>query len=150
MMESVKGLQERARRNIEVAEQVLVKTYPAVHDPKLILAVAGDVYAALMSSIEAILIDCGRDFSDDFGSRFIAFKRIAPAGGFDGSDIALVEDVHKIVSEHESSPVEFPRKDRFVICDERYCCDIISLSDMKNYLFRARLFVEKAERVLKQ
>jgi hypothetical protein len=147
-MDSVRELQERARRNIEVAEQLLVKTYPAVKDPKLILAVADDVYTALLSSIEAVLVQGSDDSGDDFGSRLAAFRKAVGSRGFDTSDFELVESIHRIVSGHRSSPVEFPRRDQFVICDKNYVCDIISVDDMKNYLFRARLFVEKAEKAI--
>jgi hypothetical protein len=150
MMESVEELEERARRSIEVAEQMLLRTYPVVQDPKLILAVAGDVYFALMGCIEAVMLQAGMDSSDDFSSRLEAFKALASKQGFGWEEFSLVEDVHRIVSEHESSPVEFPRKDRLVICDEKYHCDVISVDDMKNYLFKARLFVEKARIMLRQ
>ena len=46
---------DRARKSLKVAEQMLIHTYPVVEDPKLILAVAGDVYAALEQSMDALL-----------------------------------------------------------------------------------------------
>lgn len=147
-MESVKELEERARRSIEVAEQMLLRTYPVVQDPKLILAVAGDVYSALMGCVEAVMLQADIDSGDDFASRLVAFKAASSKMGFGEEEFGLVDVMHRIVSEHESSPVEFPRKDKLVICDGKYHCDIISVDDMKNYLFRARLFVEKAGRML--
>jgi len=150
MRESVKELEERARRSIDFAEQMLLRTYPVVQDPKLILAVAGDVYSALIGCIELVIIRAGIDSGDDFASRLDAFKAVVSDNGFGKEEFSLVEDMHRIVSEHESSPVEFPRKDRLVICDGKYNCDVISVDDMKNYLFRARLFVEKAGLMLRQ
>jgi hypothetical protein len=151
-MESCEDLKERARRSIQVAEHMLIKTYPVVDDPKLILAVAGDIYTALTSSMEALLISKKEEnqleFSNDFSSRFSAFKGIANDHGFSEEDLAMIEELDRIMEEHRESPVEFARKDKFVICDEKYNLEAISLDDMKSYLFKARLFIEKAETIM--
>ena len=149
-MESVEELKERARKSLGVAEHMLNQTYPVVNDPKLILAIAGDIYTALVSSMDAVLMNDKEEKSlldSNFDSRLDAFKRLAP-GRFTDEDISLVSGFHEIMLEHKASPVEFPRKDRFVICDENYRCETISIDDMKNYLFKARLFVEKSESIM--
>ena len=149
-MESFEDLRARARRSLQIAEHMITRTYPLVNDPKLILAVADDIYTAVMSSMTAILVRKNQDFSDDFSSRFAVFQKIAPDYGFTSEDMAFIKEINNIISEHEESPVEFARKDRFVICDNEYDCKSISLEDMKNYLFRARLFIEKAESALEK
>ncbi len=129
---------------MKVAENILTKTYALVNDPKIILAVAEDIYSALVFSVEAVLRHHDIFFNDDFGSKFAAFKKLAAEKGFKDDDISMLADFNRIIREHEASPVEFSRKDCFVICDGDYRCDVISLVDMQKYLFRARLFVEKA------
>ncbi len=149
-MESSYDLRARARRSLEVAEQVLIRTYPVVKDPKLILAVAGDIYSAVTSSIEAFILEKGGDLGADFRSNLAKFTRVAKDYSFGDDDLELIGRLHDIIEAHKESPVEFPRKDRFIICDERYDCKEITLEDMKNYLFRARLFIEKSEASLEK
>ncbi len=128
----------RARRSLDVAEHMLNSTYPLVEDPKLILAVSEDLFTALLSSVFALV---GRDGADGIER----FRREAAGLGFTEEDVGLLDRLQDIIREHEESPVEFARKDKFVICDDDYACDVVSVEDMKNYLFKARLFVEKAE-----
>jgi hypothetical protein len=148
-MESSTDLIDRARNSLKVAEQMLIHTYPVVNDPKLILAVAGDIYSALTSSIEAVLAKENRK-ADDFHGNFKAFKEIAPKHSFKQDDIELINTIHNIITEHKESPVEFARKDKFVICDEKYNLDVLSHEDMKKYLFRARLFIEAVESIVRE
>ncbi|MBW2997202.1 hypothetical protein KY349_02570 [Candidatus Woesearchaeota archaeon] len=149
-MESSEDLRERARRSLQVAEQMLSKTYPIVNDPKLILAIAEDIYAALTSSMTALLVKKQEkmQISDDFSSIFTAFQQIAPDLSFQQDDLEIIKELSTIIAEHKDSPVEFPRKDKFIICDNEYKCTTITIDDMKSYLFRARLFVEKVNDAL--
>jgi len=142
-MDSQADLRDRAKRSLKVAEHMLTQTYPIVNDPKLILAISEDIYTALSSSMSAITLSEG-DFHQDFAD----FKQRSSELGFKEDEIDLIERFHSIITEHKESPVEFARKDKFVICDEKYNFDSLSLDDMKSYLFRARLFVEKAEAIL--
>jgi hypothetical protein len=139
----------KARRSLDVAESMITKTYSLSHDPKIILAVAEDVYAALLGSIRAVLSASKRKSGGDFAAVFAVFRDISARHGFDKDDLSLVEALHRVVSEHESSRVEFARKGCFVMCDARYSCKVISLGDMQKYLFRARLFVRKTEAMLR-
>ncbi|MBN1544736.1 hypothetical protein JW898_04715 [Candidatus Woesearchaeota archaeon] len=152
-MESLEELKDSARKSLKVAERVLIQTYPFVNDPRLVLAVAGDIYSALMSSIRALLLagekGLKNSLPDDFGSLFSSFKDVAGVYGFTEEDLSLVSDTCRILLAHKESPVEFARRDSMVICDSRYECSRISVDDMKKYLFRARLFVEKSESVLR-
>jgi hypothetical protein len=144
-MDSPETLISRARGSLQVAEKMLLHTYPVVNDPKLLLAVAGDIYTALTSGMTSILTD--KDITaDDFSSQLKAFKGVAEDCNITEDDIILISELHDIMQQHKDSPVEFPRKDRFVICNNRYDMRTISLDDMKQYLFKAGLFVEKVER----
>lgn len=139
-MESKQDLTTRAYQSLKLAEHMLIRTYPMVDDPKLILAISEDIHIALFSMVEALY---GKDA--DLG----VFKEKAVSSGFNSDEIELVKRLDNIIQEHKDSPVEFTRKDKFVICDDSYNTDSITLDDMKKYLFEARLFVEKAEAILR-
>ena len=143
-MDSCEELLADARKDLEAAEQVLIRTYPVVEDPRLILAVAGDMYAAIGSAMRAILCHRGVSADLDFAGSLEEFRKASDDLGFEDDDLELISTLHRIMQEHKDSPVEFSRKGRFVICDGTYNCDVLSVDDMKKYLFRARLFVDKA------
>ena len=138
MMDS-KEFKDKANQSLKLAEHMLTKTYPMVNDPKLILAISEDIHIALLSIIKALL---GK------GAELADFERKAQSLNFQTDEIELVKRFDAIIKEHKDSPVEFSRKDKFVICDDDYNFDSITLDDMKKYLFRARLFVEKVEAII--
>ena len=144
-MDSPETLITRARRSLQVAEQMLLHTYPVVDDPKLLLAVAGDIYTALASCMTAVLAGKGVK-AGDFDSQLAAFQRMAEEFSITGDDLDLISQLHDVMQQHKDSPVEFPRKDCFVICDEKYYMRTVSLDDVKQYLFKAGVFVGKLER----
>ena len=150
MMDSCKDLIDRAHRSLKVAGHMIEKTYPMVNDPKLILAVAGDIYSAVLSSMTAVVLKEGEVVNEDFKSRFDSFRKLAPDYGFTSDDNLLIAKLDRIITAHRESPVEFPRKDHFVICGDKYDCMKLSIDEMKNYLFNATLFVEKADVVVKK
>ena len=139
-----------ARKRLAVAESMITKTYSLSHDPKILLAVAEDIYAALLSSVRAVLAASKKKARGDFSAIFALFRDVSEEHGFGEDDLSLLQALHKVISEHESSPVEFARKGSFVMCDRNYRCEVLSLGDMQKYLFRVRLFIRKAEKMLMQ
>lgn len=134
-----------ARRSLKVAEHLLNSTYPAVRDPRLILAVAEDIYTAVSIAMDAALSENDRSSEKGFVKRFEAFRALAGNCGLADDELSLPSELNKIIQEHKDSPVEFARKGDFVICDDDYACSVISSEDMKKYLFRAGLFIAKVE-----
>jgi hypothetical protein len=148
-MDSPETLLIRARRSLQVAEKLFLHTYPVVDDPKLLLSVTGELRTALESGMDAVL--AGKGISkEDFSSRLGDFRRFADEISIEADDISLIDTLHTIMQQHKESPVEFPRNDCFVICDENYHMLTISSGDVKQYLFKAGVFIDKVERYFRK
>ena len=50
--------------------------------------------------------------------------------------------------DHKNSPVEFSRKDRFIICSSDYRTKSISLKEIKEYLLRSKSFIKDVETIV--
>ena len=50
--------------------------------------------------------------------------------------------------ERKKSPLEFVRKDRFVICSENYRLRTLSIADIRSYLSKAKLFIEGMDNII--
>lgn len=133
---------------MQLAEHMLISTYPLVKDQRLLLGIAGDIFSALSSGIEAFMLNKKKAGGNDFDSLFESFRGCAK--GINDDEFNLVVSINNIVKQHKASPVEFARKEKYVICDENYNCSEISPQSMKNYLFRARLFIEKLDKMLRE
>lgn len=147
-MESQDDLMTRARNQLKVAEQLLVHTYPIVKEPKILLGIAEDIYAALTAAMNSLLKKKGVE-KNGFDAEFRALTGIAPGFGISPDELDLLACLHRVIEAHKSSPVEFPRPDCFVICDGEFNMITITIDNMKSFLFRAGLFVEKAESVFR-
>lgn len=134
----------RARKGLKVAEVMLSRTYPMAKDPKLFLAVAEDIYFALMECIEALSIINSTELPSEPEDLIEEFGGFASRFGFGLDHIKLISELHNIIESHKESPVEFARQDHFVICSENYDFRKFGEREMKSFLFDARLFLEKA------
>jgi hypothetical protein len=90
-------------------------------------------------------------FHDNFDSKFNMFReRCVEKYHFDKSEVADIQDIKEILVQHKKSPVEFVRKDRFVICSDNYRMKTLSLADIQSYISKAKLFIEKANSITRE
>ena len=53
----------------------------------------------------------------------------------------MIRDIKEVILQHRKSPIEFSRKDKFVICDGDYKMKVVSINDIKEYIRETREFV---------
>jgi len=153
-MELFQEAMEKAKKNIQIADHMLTVTYPLVKDTKLLLAVIENIFLAYSNSMSAILY---QDrilkkiplFNNTFESKFNMFKqRCVDRYRIDKSFISEMQNIKETIIQHKKSPVEFVRKDRFVICSNNYKLKTINLEEIRRYLNKAKLFIEEAINIL--
>jgi len=66
----------------------------------------------------------------------------------DEENIRIIRDLKEIIVAHRKSPVEFSRKDSFVICDGNYRLRTISPGIIKGYIEKAKLFIRKTSSIV--
>jgi len=152
-MEQYQELRELSKKKIKVADHMLTMTYPLVQDSKLLLAVVENIFLALSNAMGSVLyyerlFKMIPPFQEDFSSKFNMFRsRIVDKHKIKQEYIDLIQDIKNIIVEHKKSPVEFSRKDAFVICTSSYNMKVISTDVIKNYLNKAKLFIEEASKI---
>ena len=155
-MEEFQELREMAKKKISIADHILTQTYPLVEDPKVLLAVMENLFLAATNSMASILswerlFKRIPPYQDNFDSKYNMFRtKIAPKHNLDAKSLDMVIEVKDILIKHRQSPVEFTRKDKFVICDEDYKMKTVHLEDIKAYIESARTLVKLAESVTAQ
>ena len=65
--------------------------------------------------------------------------------GIKRKHIDTMLELKDILIKHKKSPVEFSRKDKFVICDSEYRMKTINVSDIKGFVEDARDFYKTVE-----
>ncbi|NQV08762.1 hypothetical protein HQ529_02835 [Candidatus Woesearchaeota archaeon] len=148
-MERFQLEREKALKHLRVADHMLTQTYPLVKDPKLLIAVLENIFRSLSSAMSSILyyerlFKRIPPFSEDFDSMFNTFKaRCTRRYDINIEYITLIQNIKDLIQEHKKSPVEFARKDKFVITTESYHLRIISTDKIKEYISKAKLFIEE-------
>ena len=66
----------------------------------------------------------------------------------DKNYIFEIQDIKEIILEHKKSPVEFKRRDSFVICSENYNLKTVNVNDIKKYLNKAKVFIGEIDNIL--
>src|SRR4030042_1971854 len=135
---------------------MLFMTYPALKDPKLLLAIVENIFASLDYGVAALLhherlFKKIPPFNDTYPSRMQVFKdRIVPMHNFSSNHVRLITDVKSIIAEHKSSPVSFIRKDKFVICSPTYSMKTIDINLVKKYIFETKIFLNQVNKIVSQ
>ncbi|MFH1212147.1 MAG: hypothetical protein V1659_04450 [Candidatus Woesearchaeota archaeon] len=161
-MEQYQACAQEAKNLVKVADHMLIITYPLIKDPKLLLTIAQKLFSALENSMSSLLylertFKRIGPFGDNFDSKFNIFRNeLVRRFNIRKDFIMLIQELREIVLEHEKSPVEFRRKDSFVICSDSYKVRSLSFEAMKKYVARAKefiyeleLLVSKNDRILK-
>lgn len=148
-MEKFQVAREKAVRHLKIADHMLTQTYPLIKDPKLLIAVLENTFLSLSNAMASILhyerlFKRIPPFQEDFDSMFNTFKaRCTRRYDINIEYITLIQNIRDLLKQHKKSPVEFARKDKFVITTESYHLRIISIDKMKEYISKAKLFIQE-------
>lgn len=155
-MEEFQILRDKATQKIRVADHMLFMTYPLVKDPKLLLSIIENIFASLDFGMSALLqherlFKRIPPYHDTFPTRFEIFKdKMIPRYKISPNHAKLIIDVRSIISQHKKSPVEFARKDKFVICSPSYSLKTIDINLVKKYIFETKIFVNNINKIVSQ
>lgn len=152
-MEKFQELREVAKKKLQLADHILTMTYPVVNDSKLFLAVVENLFLSLTNAMGSVLyfervFKRIPPFHDNFSSKFNLFKEYAEKSKLDAEYLRLIKEIKEIVVHHKKSPVEFARKDQFVICNGSFRTRTISENDIKNYISKTKSFIRDVESIV--
>ena len=147
-MEKLKQLVAEANAQFKKADHLAYVTYPLVRETKLLYAIAEVLYESLHKGVQAVL-EYERMYKriplvpGTFETELELFKDVSGKYGFNRNIVLLMIDLRNLVRAKKDSPVEFVRKDKFVICDDDYTMNVLDISKVKAYVMDAREFIDK-------
>jgi hypothetical protein len=155
-MTNPESYKEKALKYINTADHILTQTYPMVNEPKILLSVINNLKKAVECTVEYILSHERihkriPPYHNNYDSKMNAFKhRITDRYHINIKYITLIEELRDITEKHKKSPVEFSRKEEFVICSEGYKLRKISVAEMKNYIRDAKIFLKEMDNIVRK
>lgn len=146
---------EKAKYYVNVAQHILTTTYPVVKEPKVLLSSLENVFLAATNALGALLYGERTKktippFHNTFDSKFNMFQhKIVEMYEFDESEYMFMQKLKDLLLFHKQSPVEFSRSDDFVMCDEEYNIEKLTVQRVQDYIQLTRKFMVKTQKILK-
>lgn len=144
-----------AKKAFETADHLAFVTFPLINDAKLLLLITQNVQKALNNAMDALLsydelYKRIPPLPSDFITRYEIFRsRIAKRYNIPRENIVLINDINSILIHRRESPIEFARKDKFIIASETYKLKMLTLNKVRNYVLETKKFIDKVNEVLR-
>ncbi|MCC7574632.1 hypothetical protein KO361_03505 [Candidatus Woesearchaeota archaeon] len=152
-MEKHQELREQAKRNIQVADHMITMSYPMFKDPKILVSAVKTLLKAGDNAITSML-EYERLFKripiyhDSIDVKINLFKqKIMPLYKLSNTHLKLLNSLTDLSKAHKESSVEFPRKDKFIMCSETYEMRTLTIADLKSLIKETKLLVEDTYKV---
>ncbi|MBS3164500.1 hypothetical protein J4439_03645 [Candidatus Woesearchaeota archaeon] len=146
-MEEFQAAREKALHNLRIADHMTSVTYPLLKDNKLLIAAMENLFLSVSGAMSAILLHDRTfkrvpPFADTFEVKFTVFRTKCMTHHGIGADSArLIQELREILVQRKKSPIEFSRRDTFVICSDDYRIRTLTHRDVKDFVARAKVFI---------
>tara|TARA_Y100000310_G_scaffold28141_1_gene26783 strand:+ start:391 stop:876 length:486 start_codon:yes stop_codon:yes gene_type:complete len=140
-------------KSYSTADHMVYTTYNVVKDPKLLMVALKHLNTALENGVSALIhydyyFKRISYFPSEFKDRLDIFRRFTCNKYNISRDvIQVIEDVRGIVRDHNSSEMEFRRRNQFVIASKNYRLRTVGIESLKKYLTLAKPLLSKVSEV---
>lgn len=155
-MEKFRELIIQARKHNQVADHMIFVTHTVVKDPRLLLSAMKNIMASMTYAADSLLqyeklFKRIPAFPQNFSSKLLLLKGYCSKKyNLSQNYVFLMNELNELIAEHEKSPIEFARKDQFVICSKDYRMKTITINKMKEYLAMNKAFLEDVEKIIRK
>jgi len=149
-------LSKKASSYFRTADHLTYVTYPLVNDLKLIPTILENINLALLSAMNAAL-EYERYYKriaplpENFDSRYMIFEdKLINKYHIIKKEAQVIRQINQILNNYKNAPIEFSRKDKFVICNHEYRMKTVSMPEIKEFLSQTRTIIAKVSKVVNQ
>ena len=152
-MEQFDSYVATANKAFKIADHLVYVTFPVVRDNKLMATALEQLFVALQSGMAALLYyDAAYKrisaFPTMFDKQLQIFKQFTCIRYQIGDGVCvLIRDVADFVRNRRESPVEFSRKDTYVIASQTYRLTTLTAEKMKRFILGAKEFLERVNEI---
>lgn len=153
-MEEFQLARNKANEKLKLADHMLTQTYPLIKDPKLLVAVIENIFLALTNGMASVLyyertFKNIPQFVDNFENKFKLFKeKCVPKYNLSNGYTDLIAEIKEAVLAHRKSPIEFARKNNFVICSDNYKLKTITIEQIKKHIDLTKTFLKETSLIV--
>lgn len=123
-------------------------TFPLIKDNRLLIKILSEIYTAMLAIVNAVLqydyIYKRIMLYDDAKTNFKTFReRCAPRFSISQDEVSKIIEIFRLMEEHRNSPMEFTRRDKFVILSDNLATNVITLDKLKDYFLTTKNILQK-------
>ena len=144
---------KKARESQRIADHQAYVTYRFVKDPKFLAAIVEHIDQGFDYGMNAILsyeagykrihFPLDRKQREELFKGYTAKKEVSLK-----KYLPVIREVHACFLKCKESPVTFQRKEKLVLCDEKYSMDLLSIESIKNQIRLMNDFIRNVETIL--
>jgi len=154
-MEEFVRLVKEANGALKTADHLTYVTYPLVNDVKLLIKIIENLHSAVVLGMYALLYydrlykRIG-PLAENFDSRYSVFvNKTARRYNINTEVLMLIRELRELVEHHRISPIEFARKDKYLICSSDYRnMKNVTVEKIKKFLSKAKPFILEVNKIL--
>lgn len=147
-MEQVKRAVLEANNSFKTADHLTYVSYSLLKDNRLLLTIVQNLCICGVKAVDAVLhyelyYKRISILPSDFESRMLIFEtKVVPRSNIRLEVCKVIKDLRFIMQQHKDSPLEFSRKEKFVICNDDYTTmKTIDIELLKVYIVVMREFL---------
>ena len=116
----------QSKKSLQIADHMIFVTYNVVKDARILLSSVKNIFNSLMSATESLLyyerlFKRIPMFPQNTQSKLALLKdNCSKTYNLSQNYLYLINELNELLEEHKKSPIEFSRKDKFVICTPSY------------------------------
>ncbi|MFH1637340.1 MAG: hypothetical protein ABIB71_02855 [Candidatus Woesearchaeota archaeon] len=154
-MEKLKQLLAEANTLMNRADHLTYITYPVVNEIKLLYTVVENLSKSVSTGMDAVLyydrlykriMRPQGSFQDELD---LFSRHSMPRYNIDRKHVLLIRDLKSFVEAKKKSPMEFVRRDKFVICSDTYKMKVLNIKKVKEYLAQSKEFISQVNRTIR-
>ncbi len=152
-MQHIRKLLDEAKVMLLRADHLAFTAYPQIKEPKLLALIVENVDVVFSNCMGALLynermykrVDPGvGDFDSEVG---VFSDHCVRRYGLPAGCARMVKDVRSLADKKKACPVEFARKDMYVLCSDSYKMDSLDIRTVKGFVDCARQLLDRTSEV---
>lgn len=139
---------QSASKALQTADHMVYITFPLIKENRLLIKILSEIYSAVLSLVNVVLqYDSAYKrviLTENASENFRIFReKCSPRFGISPAELEKIIEIFKLMEEHKASPMEFVRRDKFVIMSDNLKTDTLTLDRLKDYLRTSKCLLQK-------
>ena len=146
---------QKSEQQLISAKYLLDVTYRTIQDPKLLIGVITNLVSSLEHALTALLtyeysLLLIPTYENKFENKFTLFhSKSAKRNHIPQKYLELIKKLHYLTNLHKTSPVEFQRGNKLVLCDKDYQLEPLTLELAQEYIQQTNQFLTIIAKIIK-